>query len=54
MVFRAGTGAVSLAWLLGPVAVACLTLAVARRSLADCDARLRRWYDENHGSKVMS
>jgi hypothetical protein len=34
--------------------VAALTLLVTRLSLARCDARLRRWYDENHGSKVQS
>jgi hypothetical protein len=54
MVYRAGVAPASPAWLVGPVVVACLTLAVARRSLADCDARLRRWYDEHHGHKVMT
>jgi hypothetical protein len=42
------------AWLVGPVAVAVLTLVISRRALADCDARLRRWYDENAGHKVKS
>jgi hypothetical protein len=54
MVYRAGTGATTTAWLLGPCLIAGLTLLVARRSLARCDERLRQWYDEHAGSKVMS
>lgn len=52
-VAAAGTSA-SLVWLVGPAVAAGLTLLVARSSLADCDARLRRWYDENAGAKVMT
>ena len=54
MVYRAGAGAESVVWLVGPVVAAGLTLLVARQALADCDARLRQWYDQNHGSKVRS
>ncbi len=54
MVYRAGAGPVALAWLAGPILTAGLALVVARRSLAECDARLRRWYDQHHGSKVMN
>jgi hypothetical protein len=54
MVYRAGAGPVVLAWLVGPILTAGLALLVTRRSLAECDARLRRWYDQHHGSKVMN
>ena len=53
MVYGAGS-AESWAWLLGPVAVSAVTLAVARHSLARCDAELRRWYDRHHGAKVIT
>ncbi len=53
-VYSAGTGPASPAGLVGPFIVAGLTLLVARRSLGQCDAQLRRWYDENCGRKVMS
>jgi hypothetical protein len=54
MVYRAATGPLS-AWALGgPLAIAALTLVVSRRSLAQCDERLRHWYDGHHGNKVMS
>jgi hypothetical protein len=53
MVYGAGPAG-SWAWLVGPVAVATTTLAVARRSLARCDAELRRWYDRHHGARVMA
>ena len=54
MVYRAATGPLSAWALLGPIAIAALTLIVARRSLGRCDASLRQWYDGNQGSKVMS
>ena len=54
MVYRAGAGSPGLAWLVGPFLTAGLTLMVARRSLAQCDARLRQWYDQHCGSKVMN
>jgi hypothetical protein len=54
MVWQASRSPLPPGWLVGPVAVAALTLLVTRRSLAGCDARLRRWYDANHGSKVQS
>ncbi len=53
-VYRAGTAAPTVVWLLGPVLIAGATLLAARRSLLQCDAELRRWYDRNHGSKVLS
>jgi hypothetical protein len=54
LVYSAHIPAVSPAWLLSPVLLAALTLVVSRRSLRDCDAQLRRWYDRHHGQKVMS
>lgn len=53
-VYCANAPAGSLAWLLGPVLWAGLTLLAARYSLHRCDAELRRWYDRHHGSKIMS
>jgi hypothetical protein len=53
-VYRAGAGPTAPAWLLGPMLAAGLTVVVARRALARCDAQLRRWYDENHGRKVLT
>ena len=54
MVYRAATGPLSAQALLGPLAIAALTLIVSRRSLAQCDERLRQWYDGHHGNKVVS
>jgi hypothetical protein len=54
MVWQASRSPLPVGWLVGPVIVAAVTLIVARQSLLHCDARLRRWYDENHGSKVQS
>ncbi len=48
-VFRAGAGGVSVA---GAVVAAGVSLAVARRSLRNCDAELRRWYDRHCGVKL--
>ena len=54
MVYRAATGHLSAWALIGPLAIAVLTLVVSRRSLTLCDRRLREWYDQNHGSKALS
>lgn len=54
MVYRAGVAQPSSVWLLGPLAVGATTLWLARRGLAECDVRLRQWYDANHGNKVMT
>jgi hypothetical protein len=55
MVFRAGASPRPSAWLL---AGACLTgllaVTLTRQSLANCDGDLRRWYDDNAGSKVLT
>jgi hypothetical protein len=53
-VYSAGTAAPTLAGLFGPAMIAAATLLVARRSLVQCDAELRHWYDLHHGSKVLS
>jgi hypothetical protein len=53
-VYSASAGPPTPDRLLGAVLCAGLALAVARRALRDCDARLRLWYDENCGRKVMS
>jgi hypothetical protein len=47
-------GRPGLAWALGCVAAAGLALAVARWSQRHCEDELRRWYDLNHGRKVLS
>jgi hypothetical protein len=54
MVYSAHTPADSLSWLAGPVLLGGLTLVCAKSSLRSGDALLRRWYDQHHGSKVMS
>jgi hypothetical protein len=41
-----------LVWLAGPLAMALLSLAIARHSLRTGDRDLRRWYDLHHGQKV--
>ncbi len=41
-------------WFVGPVLAGVAALAVGRRALFTCDPQLRRWYDRNHGQKVMS
>jgi hypothetical protein len=40
-------------WIPGPVIASAIALAVARRSLARCDAELRHWYEIYHGQKVI-
>lgn len=46
-------GAMPAWWCLGPIACGLAALVVGRWSLAHCDASLRRWYDQNHGVKVV-
>jgi hypothetical protein len=53
MVFQAGTGPAALAWVVGPLVAGGVTLALARYSLATCDANLREWYAQHHGSKAI-
>jgi hypothetical protein len=50
--FQAASGGVSMAGLVGATLTAGLSLAIAGRSLANCDGELRRWYDRHCGSKV--
>lgn len=40
-------------WLAGALLGGVLALAIARFTLARCDAELRRWYDRNQGSQVI-
>jgi hypothetical protein len=40
-------------WLPGPLLAGAAVLTIARRSLASCDAELRRWYERYHGQKVI-
>ena len=51
-VFRAATSNGSPLALAGAVLWAGTSLAVSRRSLEECDAELRRWYDRHCGSTV--
>jgi hypothetical protein len=51
MVHAAGNGQIPL---VGALLAAALTLWVARQSLAECDTRLRLWYDTHHGAKVVN
>jgi hypothetical protein len=41
-------------WALGPVLAGGMALSMSRHSLWRCDRELRRWYEQHHGSKVMS
>jgi hypothetical protein len=54
LVYTSHSPADSVSWLLGPMLLTGLTLVLARQSLRDGDAQLRRWYDQHHGRKVMS
>lgn len=54
LVYSAHAPAGSLAWLAGPVLLAGITLVLAKSSLRDADAQLRRWYERHQGQKVMS
>jgi hypothetical protein len=47
-------GAVTLtgvAWAAGAILVGLLALLAARRGLENCEAQLRRWYDQHHSQK---
>jgi hypothetical protein len=50
--YRAASGGLDTAALAGMVLGAGVSVAFARRSLAECDAELRCWYDRHCGSKV--
>jgi hypothetical protein len=41
-------------WVVGPVLIAGLALAIGRRAQTRCDRDLRDWYDRSHGAKVMA
>lgn len=53
-VYSAMSGAPVGLWVVGPLLAGLLALAVMRRTIANCDDALRRWYDLNSGRKVMS
>ena len=40
-------------WIVGPIGFVLIALAVGYFSLTRCDASLRRWYNRNHGVKVV-
>jgi hypothetical protein len=40
-------------WIVGPVLLGVFTLIISRYALVHCDAELRRWYELNHGQKLM-
>jgi hypothetical protein len=52
-VYAAGSRPPALVLLAGPFLAAGLALVVARRTLADCDRELRRWYERHHGHKML-
>jgi hypothetical protein len=53
-VYGAAAGRLGWTGLIGAVFCAVATIAMAREALAHCDRDLRRWYDLNHGRKVMT
>jgi hypothetical protein len=52
-VYSAIHGDLMAAWLAGAILIAALALLISRYALNHCDAELRRWYELNHGQKVM-
>jgi hypothetical protein len=52
-VYQPGGSGLTLAWCLGPCLAGLASLCLARRGLTSCIEDLRRWYDRNHGVKVM-
>jgi hypothetical protein len=55
MVFRAGVGArPSTCFLTGAFLAGLLAVTLTRQALASCEDDLRRWYDDNAGSKVLT
>src|SRR5262249_11654491 len=52
-VYLALTRPPSLAWVVGPLVVGAVTLAVARSSRSRCETELGAWYDKNQGIKVL-
>ena len=51
-VYFGATAAADLWWMIGPLAAGVVTLLLARRSLRQCDAELRSWYNLHHGLKA--
>ena len=41
-------------WIVGPLLMGALTLVIARKALKQCMDELHRWYDLNHGRKVVT
>jgi hypothetical protein len=52
-VYGTAAGTPPLHWLLGPLLGGMLTFFLARSALANCDGRLRLWYEHHHGRKVL-
>jgi hypothetical protein len=52
-VFLPSTDEAALAWLPGPALGALAALGIGHFAMQNADADLRRWYDRNHGNKVM-
>jgi len=52
-VYQPGSGQPAWTWLAGTLLGALAALAVTRWGIAQCLGDLRRWYDQNHGRKVL-
>lgn len=48
-VYTAGADGPALFWALGPIVCGMVVLGLARLGLTQCEAELRRWYDQHHG-----
>ena len=48
-IYFGATETPSLWWMIGPLTAGVATLLLAHRTHVQCDAYLRRWYDQNHG-----
>lgn len=52
-VYHAAATTTTVAWCLGAIFSALLTLALGRMALVHCDRALRRWYEQHHGKMVL-
>src|SRR5262249_22442218 len=52
-VYAALAGVALPIWIVGPILIGGLALVVSRHALMHCDVELRRWYELNHGQKII-
>jgi hypothetical protein len=52
-VYLAQTNPATVEWMIGPIAAGLAALVIARRSMRECERRLRAWYDANQGRQSL-